>query len=251
MGTWISHLRIAENLLDELPGLDAAAFTFGNLAPDSGIPNEDWTAFDPPKEVTHFLGPGEDEGRCADYHFYQAYVAGRSAEADRWGYSFALGFFFHLVSDNIWARRIGGPTKQLNAALFAEDKGTAWSLVKRDWYDLDARYLREHPQHLYWRVFVVTPNPVAPLPFLNDAGLQHSFGYIRMMYPERLNGELDRRYPYLNEATMNRYVDDSTRALLNIYRRLQKSPDLGDSYTTLALLDAAETEPYVPLGDDG
>ena len=55
MGTWISHLRIAESLLHHFPGLDEVTFTFGNLSPDSGIPNADWTAFDPPKEIAHFL----------------------------------------------------------------------------------------------------------------------------------------------------------------------------------------------------
>ncbi len=66
MGTWIGHLRIAENLLAVLPHLDEVAFAFGSLAPDSGVPNEDWSQFDPPKEVTHFLRPGEDEGRIKD-----------------------------------------------------------------------------------------------------------------------------------------------------------------------------------------
>lgn len=55
MGTWISHLRIAENFLVEHPELDHTLFTIGNLAPDSGVPNEDWSQFDPPKEQTHFL----------------------------------------------------------------------------------------------------------------------------------------------------------------------------------------------------
>jgi hypothetical protein len=59
MATWISHLRVAENLLAALPDLDEVAFTFGNLAPDSGVPNADWTVFDPPQEVTHFFGPRE------------------------------------------------------------------------------------------------------------------------------------------------------------------------------------------------
>jgi hypothetical protein len=60
MGTWISHLRIAENLLEYFPNVDEVTFAFGNLSPDSGIPNSDWTQFDPPNEVTHFLHKGEE-----------------------------------------------------------------------------------------------------------------------------------------------------------------------------------------------
>ncbi len=53
MATWIVHLRIAENLLACIPALDAAQFAIGNVAPDSGIPDEKWEKFDPPPEVTH------------------------------------------------------------------------------------------------------------------------------------------------------------------------------------------------------
>ena len=66
MGTWIAHLRIAENLLPYFSGMDEVAFTYGNLAPDSGLPNADWTVFDPPKEVTHFLHKGEGESAIRD-----------------------------------------------------------------------------------------------------------------------------------------------------------------------------------------
>ncbi len=66
MGTWICHLRIAEKLLPHFPELDKTTFAFGNLAPDSGIPNETWTEFDPPKEVTHFLQKGEGEDMIRD-----------------------------------------------------------------------------------------------------------------------------------------------------------------------------------------
>ncbi|MFN8421221.1 MAG: hypothetical protein U0528_18555 [Anaerolineae bacterium] len=47
MTTWIGHLRIAEQLLVENTALDEVAFTLGNLGPDSGKPNADWSRFDP------------------------------------------------------------------------------------------------------------------------------------------------------------------------------------------------------------
>ena len=54
MATWIAHLRIAENLLAEIPGLDAGSFATGSIAPDSGVPDEKWEKFTPPPEVSHF-----------------------------------------------------------------------------------------------------------------------------------------------------------------------------------------------------
>lgn len=54
MASWMVHLRIADRLLDSLPGLSAVDFVVGNIAPDSGIPNEDWSEFTPSVIVSHF-----------------------------------------------------------------------------------------------------------------------------------------------------------------------------------------------------
>jgi hypothetical protein len=40
MATWIVHLRLTENLLELIEGPDAAQFAVGNIAPDSGVPDE-------------------------------------------------------------------------------------------------------------------------------------------------------------------------------------------------------------------
>ena len=110
MGTWISHLRIAENLSSHFPGLDEVTFAFGNLSPDSGIPNADWTEFDPPKEVTHFLKQGEGEHAIHDLVYYGQYLAPVQPEDDIKLYSFRLGYFFHLICDIMWAKRIWDAT---------------------------------------------------------------------------------------------------------------------------------------------
>ena len=93
LGTWICDLRVAEKLLDHFPQLDEVTFTFGNLSPDSGIPNADWTQFDPPKEVTHFLRKGEGEDAIHDLEFYEQYLANVQPEEDIKLYSFRLGYF--------------------------------------------------------------------------------------------------------------------------------------------------------------
>lgn len=56
MATWIAHLRIAENILKKGYGFEPKAFAVGNIGPDSGVPNEDWSNFDPPKKITHWMG---------------------------------------------------------------------------------------------------------------------------------------------------------------------------------------------------
>lgn len=54
MASWMVHLRIADELLQNLKQIDETAFIIGNMAPDSGVPNEDWSKFNPPYDVTHF-----------------------------------------------------------------------------------------------------------------------------------------------------------------------------------------------------
>ena len=55
------HLRIADILLKEPGELDETAFVMGNIAPDSGVPNEDWSRFTPPKAISHFKTKPDDE----------------------------------------------------------------------------------------------------------------------------------------------------------------------------------------------
>jgi hypothetical protein len=251
MGTWISHLRIAEQLLTLIPQLDEVAFIYGNLAPDSGLPNADWSAFDPPKEVTHFLRPGEDEGRIKDLDFYRGYLADRDAAGDRASDSFTLGYFMHLLCDNLWSKRIVSASKRDFAQLLAERGREAWGIFKDDWYGLDVLYVRDHPECSFWRVLMQTPNPPSYLPFLTEAGLHHQLDHIRRFYGQPdLSWVIGRPYPYLNETTMTRFVDDATQALVKIWEQRTRLPHLDHAPSALALLAAAEIAPYpTPLGD--
>lgn len=249
MGTWISHLRIAEAVLARLSNLDTVAFTYGNLAPDSGIPNADWSAFDPPKQVTHFLAQGQGKGRIRDMEFFSGYLAPQ-APADRARYSFLLGYFCHLLSDNLWSRRVVTTSRRAYAELFAADAHAAWEVIKTDWYGLDQRYVRDTPTSSFWQILMRTPNPTQHVPFIPLAGLHYQLDYIRTFYsqpgPEWV---LDRAFPYLSAATMARYVDEAAADLCAIVARLDELPGLAGS-SALALLPPARLAAYPPpLGD--
>jgi len=250
MATWISHLRIAAGLLDEIPGMDEVAFAFGNLAADSGKPNEDWTQFDPPKTVTHFLDPGQGERSIRDLEFFNLYL--KDLNKDNLPcYSFVLGYYFHLVCDSLWSHWIGIATKRDNAALLAEDRSQFWSQVKDDWYSLDQRYNQAHPEGLFWRAILPNPNPPLYLPFLSPNGLEYSLDYIREFYsqpePEWLAA---RPYPYLNESTMACYVNDSVAVMLELYACFDKLADLQHTQSALALIAPKRLEAFpAPLGD--
>lgn len=251
MGTWISHLRITEKLLDHFPEVDETTFTFGNLSPDSGIPNADWTEFDPPKEVTHFLRRGEEEHAIHDLDYYQQYLADVKPADDIHLYSFRLGYFFHLICDIMWAKRIGAATRQQFKGLFQKDRRKAVSLVKDDWYGLDQLYVRAHPESNFWRVIMANPNPPSYLPFVKDEALHQQYGHIRRYYSEQEDQWfLSIPYQYLNEATMSRIVNDSIEAVLLIHGRLQAEGNRDGLPSSVSLLPEYLTAPYgEPLGN--
>ena len=251
MGTWISHLRVAENLLGHFLELDEVTFAFGNLSPDSGIPNADWTEFDPPKEVTHFLRKGEGENAIHDLMFYEQYLANIKPEDDIKLYSFRLGYFFHLICDIMWAKRIGAATKQEFKELFDKDRKKAVSTVKDDWYGLDQLYVRDHPEHIFWRVIMTNPNPPSYLPFVQDKALHQQYDHIRKFYSEQEDKWfLSLPYHYLNEKTMSRIVDESIEAVLLVYEKLQGAKNLDGLKTSVSLLPESFATSYEePLGN--
>lgn len=251
MGTWISHLRIAESLLNHFPELDEVTFAFGNLSPDSGIPNADWTEFDPPKEVTHFLRKGEGEHAIHDLVYYEQYLSIIKPEADIKLYSFRLGYFFHLICDIMWAKRIGAATKQEFKELFDKDRKKAVSTVKDDWYGLDQLYVRDHPEHIFWRVIMTNPNPPSYLPFVQDKALHQQYDHIRKFYSEQEDKWfLSIPYHYLNETTMTRIVDESIEAVLIVHKKLQSMKNLDGLKSSVSLLPESLITPYEePLGN--
>lgn len=239
MSTWIAHFRIAEMVLKELPGLDETAFILGNVAPDSGRPNHDWTVFDPPKSVTHFLRPGEDEGRIPDLEFYRGYVVPRQHTTD---YSFVLGYFTHLVADNLWMHLVGEPTKRDFAEQFAADRAGTWERVKDDWYGLDHKYLRDQPGNVFARVVAGAANPPSPLDFLPDEALADRLDDLRSFYAAPEGFILDRAYPYLSEARMTRTVEESARIILGLMSRLQAGEVSPEARVSLPLLNLPDAD---------
>jgi hypothetical protein len=252
MGTWISHLRIAEQLLEIIPNLDETSFTFGSLAPDSGIPNADWTEFDPPKAVSHFIPEGGSEKEIRDLDFYRRYLHNCDRQSDPVFYSFLLGYFFHLVSDKLWTIRVDEAFHVFYPDLFATHTLIeAIDLIKGDMYGLDQRYVRDHKESLFWRVFLNSPIPSSSLEFVRQDAFEHQVNYIRDFYSHPSSKwVLDRSYPYINEATMAKYVDETSASLAKIARLLGAMPPPEALSSAITLLTSAETSVFTaPLGD--
>jgi len=215
MATWIAHFRIAERILDQYHELDRCTFAVGNIAPDSGIPNEDWSSFTPPSEVTHFLHEKVSE----DLRFYQTYIHPikweQPGDAE---YGFRLGYFCHLVCDNLWRTHIAEPVHEINRALFEADPAFIWT-VKEDWYALDFEYVRTHPHSLFWSDFLSCCCPPITLDFLLEEGVRERIRYIKEYYQrddDEINAMIDQPRKYLHKEQMDAFIDTASSALLSL-----------------------------------
>jgi len=218
MATWIAHLRVAENLLKGMPELDPAQFAIGSIAPDSGLPDEKWEKFSPPPEITHFIKPGHSVWDSADLEFYRRYVLPLGTGGNYHPtqiFSFRLGYFFHLITDNLWYERVALPTRARFVLDFERRPGFIWE-VKRDWYGLDFRYLRRHPEALFWKVFLNAEVISPELDFLPDEALQMRVDHIRRYYQssdDEIESMLKGPFKYLVPSRMDAFVCETSQRL--------------------------------------
>ena len=99
MAEWVSHLIVADRVLEILPWLKKHEFCVGNIAPDCNIPNEDWSEFTSSREITHWM---KSERKKADdcSVFRDEYILKRIDEIrSEKELSFLLGYYAHLITD--------------------------------------------------------------------------------------------------------------------------------------------------------
>lgn len=216
MASWMIHLRIADELLVRLRQIDETAFVMGNIAPDSGVPNADWTQFHPPKAITHFQKKTESGKRidvdsfCKRY-FNQNLVSTYSVKE----YSFFLGYYLHLLTDVRWTETILSGLKRDYPKAYAENKNRLIETAKEDWYDLDFLYLEKNPG---FKAFSVYENAIGFDNEFMDMFSRDAFDnrrqYICGFYHSEEHGDLYREYKYLTWDQADAFVKDTSKWLL-------------------------------------
>ena len=215
MASWMVHLRIADRLLEHWPDLDAAAFVMGNIAPDSGVPNEDWTRFDPPKTVSHFKGYPDPPGTfCAAYFNDEI-----KRTCSRREYAFFLGYYVHLLTDAEWVSEVLAPLLRTHPGEAAADRDGLLRAAKEDWYDLDFLYLEQHPE---FRAFSIYENAVNFENVFMDIFRRDAFEnrrrYICGFYRGNEHGDLHKAYVYLTPEQAEDFVEKTVEKLRRIIR---------------------------------
>lgn len=219
MASWMVHLRIADALLTRISDLSEREFIVGNIAPDSGVPNEDWTSFTPSTAISHYRrDSGEKVGKKIDLAAYiQQYFTPEQQTAYSEGqYAFYLGYLTHLLTDVLWADKIALPSFRKHIGENSSVKNPLVPKIKEDWYDLDFLYLRKHPD---FHAFAVYESAVGfkntyMAEFAPDA-FDNRRAYITSFYHEP-NDHLDREYSYLTEAQMDAFVENSTAEITRL-----------------------------------
>ena len=206
MASWIIHLRVADELLKRFPALCPTEFCIGNIAPDSGVPGEGYT-FTPPKSVSHFQKPHGDH-KISGYDIYaDAYLTPKKRnEYDGASLSFHLGYFSHLLTDYLWALNIALPTFENDRDEYLRDKAAAVRKYKIDWYDLDFRYLRDHPDFYAFKVCAASEGIENRwLDFYPNEAFEQSRKRITEFYSEKCEN-LDREYTWLTPERADVFV---------------------------------------------
>ena len=213
MASWMVHLRIADKLLDKIPGLSPIDFIIGSMAPDSGIPNEDRTNFTPSTKISHFK---KDSRKASPEAFARKYFTlsqQKSYTAQQ--HAFYLGYLCHLLTDNLWSEQIARPCFQKYVGDGPPWFGPKVTEIKADWYDLDFKYLRDHPGFRAFRVYLGTVGFLNQYmdEFTSDA-FENRRQYITSFYLQN-NNNIDRNYTYLTEDEMNTFTESAVREILS------------------------------------
>lgn len=220
MATWLTHLRITENLLEQIPGLEAGPFAVGNIAPDSGIPDKESGKWSPSPEITHFITEPGPPPRIADLNFYHQYLEPlKEQPANASVFSFRLGYFFHLVTDNLWQVNTYKPMR----ARYKEQYAEFIREVKEDWSGQDFIYVQSHPDALFWTIFLKSEPDTAGLDFLPNNALCQRMAFIKAHYQRRdeeIARQVARPMAYFSKNSMDAFVATATEKILTIYQRI-------------------------------
>ena len=203
MATWVTHLMIADRVLEALPQLHRRGFCVGNIAPDCNVENADWTAFDPPREVTHFMGSGKKKAADCE-RFYEEMVKKRLEEIDKGEeYSFLLGYYTHLVADAqfqamiVEEKRVEAMWQRIEQEerLVQQAQGLdrTWVCAKklftreerfREREIIEAEYLEAHPGSGYLTEILALKSFPDYLPFLPKGAIVRKIGVMGVL-PQR------------------------------------------------------------------
>jgi hypothetical protein len=177
----------------------------GNIGPDSGVPNKDWSNFAPPKIITHW--EGEDKKINAQ-GFWDKYINNAANESYE-SFSFKIGYYVHLLTDIEWSNFYD---QKKNEVIYKEglDKNPdfIWT-IKHDWFGLDFLYLEKHPHCIFHTLFKNINKVPDYLDYFPQGAFIRQVKYITGFYLGE-NNETKENFTFLTEEEMDKFIDSAT-----------------------------------------
>lgn len=209
MATWIAHLRIADKILNEIKILSQEDFIVGNIGPDCGVPNEDWSQFSPPTEISHWRK--NDSKKIAYEDFYNQYCTNNKSD-------FYFGYYIHLFTDHLWGEIIYKKKKAQYKNELELNADFIW-LMKEDWYDLDKVYLNENILNSYEIFKRINAFENKYFDFYPDNAFTRQIQYITNFYESR-DRNITRDFKYLHKSEMDSFVEEAVQRILKEIKAL-------------------------------
>ena len=221
---WVTHMMVADRVLQELPWLSRHEYCVGNIAPDCNVENEDWSGFTPPREMTHWMSAGRKNSTDCQ-RFIHEYLLPRNPQNAQEA-SFLWGYYTHLVTDAEFQstirdeERVRAAWKRIQAipelAAASEGMPESWDSVKRliprderyrEIGTIECEYLDAHPNSGFLTEIVGLTDFPDLLEFLPAGAIVRKIGVLGNI-PEK--GES--RYPF-TAMTRTEYTDFVDRAV--------------------------------------
>lgn len=221
MPFWVTHMMVADRVMEKLPWLTRHEYCVGNIAPDCNVENEDWSSFTPPREMTHWMG-AERKNAADCQRFIHEYLLPRNSQTAEEA-SFLWGYFTHLITDAEFQRtlrdeahvRAAWERIQAIPELAADSHGlpVSWDSVKLliprsvrlgEIGTIEREYLDEHPTSGYLTEIMGLTSFPDLLDFLPAGAIARKVG-IMAHIPEKQLG----RHPFvaMTRAEYDAYVN--------------------------------------------
>lgn len=122
MATWLTHLRVAERVSDQINISDRSLFFAGSIAPDS----------DTLSDISHWC-TNADKTTCNTQGFYVKYISDNLHIEDK---DFYWGYCIHLLTDILWHEQKIAPLKHESKDIVRE--------IKQKWKNVDISFLADY-----------------------------------------------------------------------------------------------------------
>lgn len=246
MATWVTHLMIADRVLEKVSWLCKHEFCVGNIAPDCNVENENWTQFTPSREVTHWMTNERKVASDCD-RFYNEYIEKRKKDINSvQEKSFLLGYYAHLITDAEFQRYIRDDKRveatwnriKNHVVLGEKSKGMLknWDSVKllisgkermKDIYSIEKEYLEEHPDSGYLTEIIGLKSFPNYIDYLPDGAIVRKIGIMGYI-PRKEIGEFS--FVGMTREEYNIFLEQATELVIDAlsykvvnYREIQEN----------------------------